>query len=212
MCADISEVEIKENIRGGKATDVKRFKAKEGGTKNTPVLITFDGSLLPARVFIGCLSFQVRPYQRPPLRCFKCQRFGHMAASFRGNRHCAICGEDHDTLKCEQLASKCCNCGGNHLASYKECGHFLKARQVQEVRDQHKISYAETLKKMERSKTSGPVARMPVSGLVVSRQQPSQVLSQQEIVINKEALLAFMIDVIYGVWEKKSRSDVIKSV
>lgn len=50
MCADISEVEIKENIRGGKATDVNRFKAKEGRIKNTPVLITFDGSLLPACV------------------------------------------------------------------------------------------------------------------------------------------------------------------
>lgn len=212
VCADISEEEIKENIRGGKATDVKRFKAKEGGNINTPVLISFDGSVLPARVFLGCLSFQVRPYQRPPLRCFKCQRFGHMAASCRGNRRCAKCGKDHDILKCGQLVSKCCNCGGNHMASFKECGHFLKARQVQEVRDQHKISYAEALKKVEGSRAPDPVVRMPVSGPTVSRQQPSQVLSRQEVVINKEALLAFMVDVIYGAREKKSRSDVIKFV
>lgn len=53
---------------------------------------------------------------------------------------------------------------------------------------------------------------MPVRGLAVSRQQPHQVLSRQEIVINKEALLAFMVDVIYGAREKKSRSDVIKFV
>ena len=53
-------MEIKENIRGEKATDAKRFKAKEGGTKNTPVLITFDGSLLPARVFIGYLSGHIK--------------------------------------------------------------------------------------------------------------------------------------------------------
>lgn len=84
MCADVSEEEIKENIKGGIVTDVKRFKAKEGGNKNTIVLITFEGRLLPVRVFIGYLSFQVRPYQRAPLRCFKCQRFGHMVASRRG--------------------------------------------------------------------------------------------------------------------------------
>lgn len=92
--ADMSEREFKENIKGGNVTDVKRFKAREGGNKNTPVLLTFEGNILPARVFIGCLSFLVREYQRPPLRCFKCRRYGYVAASCRGNRLCAKCGGD----------------------------------------------------------------------------------------------------------------------
>ena len=83
------EREIKENIKGGNVTDVKRFKAREGGNKNTPVLLTLEGNILPARVFIGCLSFLVREYLRPPLRCFKCQRVWTCGSFLQGKQ--AVC-------------------------------------------------------------------------------------------------------------------------
>ncbi len=82
VCVDMTEREIKENIKRGEVNDVKRFKAQEGGNHSDPVLLAFDGNVLPARVFIGCLSFQVRNYQRPPLCCFRCQRYGHIAGVY----------------------------------------------------------------------------------------------------------------------------------
>lgn len=96
------------------------------------------------------------------------------------------------------------------MASFKECGHFVKAKQVQEVRDQHKISYAAALKRVEGARGPVNVGSIPVGGSLVSH-HPSSVMTNQ-IVINKESLLAFIVDVIYGAREKKSRSDIIKFV
>lgn len=34
---------------------------------------------MPQKVMIGCMSFNVREFVPQPLRCFKCQRIGHVA-------------------------------------------------------------------------------------------------------------------------------------
>ena len=65
---------------------------------------------------MGYMSFPVREYRRPPLRCYKCQRFGHTAAACRGDRRCGG-GGDHDFKQCQVKKTKCCNCGGNHITS-----------------------------------------------------------------------------------------------
>lgn len=212
VCADMSEREIKDNVIGGEVVEVRRFKAREGGNANAPVMLTFKGKTLPLRVFIGCLSFQVRNYVRPPLRCFKCQRFGHMAAACRGNRRCAKCGGEHDLSECGVSVHQCCNCGGPHMASSRECSLFMKAKKVQEVKEQQKITYAEALKKVEGG--SGPaVARANSGRLLVQSQLSSDVTEAQSgLVIQRESLLAFIVDVIYGAREKKSRSDIIQFV
>lgn len=207
LSADLSEDDIKEHIKGGKVNEVKRFKAKEGASKNAPVLLSFEGSELPERVFILSMSFQVKAYQRPPLRCFKCQRFGHMAASCRGNRRCAKCGGDHDVLKCDDGADKkCCNCGGAHMASSKECNFFVKAKKVQEVQMGSKITYAEALKKVEGAKE-------PVNvGKIHGGKAPSAVRDSNEISFSKESFLAFIVEVVVGARDKKTSSDVIQVV
>lgn len=195
-----------KHIKGGMVNNVRRFKAREGGNKNSPVLLSFEGNELPERVFIGCMLYQVRAYERPPLRCFKCQRFWHMAASCRGNRRCAKCGGDHDILKCEMENKKRCNCGGEHMASLKECNHFMKAKQVLEVKNGLKISFAE-VRKVESDKGAAVIEmRTPPSA---GRHYVSRDSNE---IINKEALLAFIVDVIYGALEMKSRSDIITFV
>lgn len=205
VSAELSEKDIKEHIKGGCVNEVKRFKAREGGSRDAPVLISFEGSELPERVYIFCMSYQVKAYQRPPLRCFKCQRFGHMAASCRGNRRCAKCGGDHDVLKCEVEDKKCCNCGGAHMASSRECTHFVKAKKVQEVQNHSKISYAEALKKVEGAKT-------PVIAETLPKGYAAAVRDSNEISFSKESFLAFIVAVVHGAWDKKTSSDVIKFV
>ena len=63
------------------------------------VLIEFEGVCLPSWVGLGYLSFPVRSYVRPPLRCYNCQCFGHVAAVCRGKRRCGRCGGDHESLE-----------------------------------------------------------------------------------------------------------------
>lgn len=165
-------------------------------------------------MFIGCLSFQVKEYRRPPLRCFdvRCQRFGHLAATCRGKRRCAKCGEDHDVQNCKVSDPKCCNCGGSHHPSFKECCHFIKAKQVQDVKEKNRISYVEALKKVEGPCSSSHFAKAPIGGAMVPSLPQVAAAHPDEIVIKKESLLAYIVDVVYATREKKSRSDIIKFV
>lgn len=150
MFAGLSEKEILDNIRGGQVTDVRRFKSREGAGGDPPVLLTFAGTELPGRVFLGSMAYQVRGYVRPPLRCYNCQRYGHIADSCRGKKKCAKCGGDHGIKECRSDAPKCSNCGGDHVAVYRGCEYTIKARQVQVVRERDKVSYAEAVKTVAR--------------------------------------------------------------
>lgn len=106
---------------------------------------------------MGYMSYTVREYIPPPLRCFKCQRFSHVASQCRGKLRCAKCGGEHEYNKCEQDAIiKCCNCGGSHSAAYGGCEKHKEAREAQKYKIFHKVSYAEAVKKIETEKRGRP--------------------------------------------------------
>lgn len=102
------------------------------------------------------MSFSVRPYVPDLLRCYKCQKFGHVAAVCRGKQWCARCGGEHEYGKCGQgVNPKCCNCGGDHSAGYGGCKVRKHAAQVQNVRIQEGLSYSEALKRVGKTLESG---------------------------------------------------------
>lgn len=80
----LSEREILDNIKGGSVVGAMRFKRKEADERDSPVLLTFAGSVLPEVVYLGNMAYQVKEYIRPPLHCFNCQQFGHTASFCRG--------------------------------------------------------------------------------------------------------------------------------
>lgn len=98
------------------------------------------------------------------------------------------------------------------MASSRECHQFMKAKQVQEVRDQKKMSYAEAVKKVERETSAQSVVNKPSSGSGSAGVSHSPPNNQEVLVVNKEDLLAFIVDVLFGTRERKSRSDIIKFV
>ncbi len=66
------------------------------------VMINFDQEKLPEKVYIGFMCNDVRLYIPPPLRCFKSQRCGHIAAVCKGKQRCGKCGGDHEYGKCQE--------------------------------------------------------------------------------------------------------------
>ncbi len=56
------------------------------------VMINFYQKKLLEKVYIGFMCYDVRLYIPPPLRGFKCQRFGHIAAVCKGKQRCGKCG------------------------------------------------------------------------------------------------------------------------
>ena len=99
------------------------FKFSTGSKQpSTAIKLDFEGDNLPSSVKFRFLSFPVKEYDPPPLRCFKCQRPGHMAAGCTARERCVICGGGHNRDLCDNRENpKCANCGDNHMASSKAC-------------------------------------------------------------------------------------------
>ena len=192
MFAGLSEKEILDNIGGGEAISAKRLGNREGARGDPPVLLTFKDTQLPSRVFLGSMSYQVREYVRPPLRCYKCQRYGHVADSCRGNQKCAKCGGEHSIKECRAEAPKCPNCGGDHGAAYRWCEYTIKARTVQAVKERENVSYAEAVKRVTREggeERGGNATQR--SKLDEPNRWPPDML-----VVTKESFLAFVVEVL----------------
>lgn len=99
------------------------------------------------KVMVGYMSFNVREYIPPPLRCHKCQRYGHTAHVCKGKQRCGRCGGDHAYGEGgSNVTIKRCNCGGNHTAAYRGCEVWKKAVEVQKVKSNQKITYPEAVK------------------------------------------------------------------
>lgn len=67
---DVSVEKIKRNITGGAVSDVRRLKCIRNNKKtdSLSVVLNFDENKLPERVYLGFVSYNVRPYVPPPLR------------------------------------------------------------------------------------------------------------------------------------------------
>ncbi|GBL98414.1 hypothetical protein AVEN_187746-1 [Araneus ventricosus] len=90
-----TEEKITEELKSQGVIHVRRITIRrDGQLLNTKHLIlTFDSNKLPEHIKAGYMRLSVRTYIPNPLRCFKCQRFGHSKTSCRGTLTCARCAE-----------------------------------------------------------------------------------------------------------------------
>lgn len=194
------------NVKGTRVTNVMRFKHKEGSNGDSPVLLTFEGNVMPGKVFLGSMAYKVREYKRPLLHCYNCHKFGQVAGSCLAKCKCGKCGGDHEYQACKAEAPKCCNCGGHHTKAFCECEHFVWAQRAQRVREHHKVSYAEAVNRVNREHGVG-------NKKANSIQQVSQLLQHSpQIILSREKFLAFIVDVLVGAQASVKRSDTIKIV
>ena len=91
---------------------------------------------LPKRVYVDFCEYRIRSFEPEPVRCFKCQRFNHLARNCTSNVDvCAKCSEHHTTKDCNRENQpgtssdslvKCFNCKGEHPAYSKDCSKYKK--------------------------------------------------------------------------------------
>ena len=70
---------------------------------------------------------------------------------------CVRCGGNHAADECPTNANrstrKCVNCGGNHSAAYGGCPAYLQAVDINKMRRQNNISYAQAVQKFGQDHT-----------------------------------------------------------
>ncbi|XP_023212611.1 uncharacterized protein LOC111641285 [Centruroides sculpturatus] len=148
---DESDIQIGLSDQG--VTAVRRISIRRDGklipTKH--LILTFNKPTLPSVITAGYLRCPVRPYVPNPLRCFKCQRFGHSQTSCRGKSICAQCGtEGHESTEC--TTTPCCvNCKDAHPAYSRKCLAWQREKEIQRVKTINNIPYPEARRMVTQS-------------------------------------------------------------
>ncbi|KAF2890741.1 hypothetical protein ILUMI_15432, partial [Ignelater luminosus] len=128
--------------------EAKRMITKRNGVfvNTASVLLTFNRIKLPGRVKVSFYSLEVRPYIPAPLRCYRCQSFGHIANCKR-NPICN-CGKPvHENSECEE-PFVCVNCDGNHSSLSPKCPVYRLEKEIKTIQTLQKIPYAEARKQV----------------------------------------------------------------
>ncbi|GFU02280.1 uncharacterized protein TNCV_2921731 [Trichonephila clavipes] len=116
-----SDSEILEGFSAQGVTQVRRITIKNVSTivPTKHLILTFNSPKLPNTIKAGYLHCKILPYIPNPLRCFKCQRFGHSQTACRGQLTCSRCASvGHASSDCT-LEQRCVNCSQPHSSDSK---------------------------------------------------------------------------------------------
>lgn len=154
---DVSEEEIVSDCREFGVTAARRITRRRDGqlTKTLSVCLTFNSPKMPSYVKLGYLIFETKPFIPPVVRCYNCQRIGHVADGCRSKTRCVRCSGPHKFEECpDKDKVLCCRCGEEHSSAYAGCKVMKEERKIQEVKVTLNISYAEAAKSVRQTDTS----------------------------------------------------------
>ena len=165
----LTDDEIKHE---SKAITVKRLLKKErpGGDRiPTESVVLSYVTDPPATIQIGYQTFKTKTFIPLPIRCWRCQHFGHSESSCRGKVTCPRCAQNHKYEDCPlaqidvQRTSLshdndadllCVNCKSHHSAAFRGCPEYLKSKEITKIKAIYKISYAEAADKLKEKEKS----------------------------------------------------------
>ena len=142
-----SIAEIHDGLKSQGVTDVKRISVRRNGEIRTTstYILTFSSPDLPHSVKIGYISAKVDLYIPNPMRCFKCQQYGHQISRCPRGPICAKCGtdeEDHSYNTCSNTL-KCTNCKGSQAAFSREYPIWKEEKEILNIKYTKNVSFPE---------------------------------------------------------------------
>ncbi|KAG7166423.1 Nucleic-acid-binding protein from mobile element jockey-like 9 [Homarus americanus] len=122
------ELPVEVIIKHPKVTKAERCVTSQDKAQTRQVLVDIKGTV-PEEVDLGNWgTYKLRPFVPEPLRCYKCQEFGHHQSRCHKKVRCGICNQSHKTEMCIQkhkegttTTAKCPNCGKKHHAWSTSC-------------------------------------------------------------------------------------------
>ena len=128
---------------GTELINMERIKNRFGKLTGA-IKIVFFGPTLPQTIKLKNSPFflKVNAFKEPPLRCFRCQGFGHTASKCGGVIKCARCSAGHLSRACTSSRLTCPNCGGSHTSRHRACTAFKNAVQISAIQRQNRVPWA----------------------------------------------------------------------
>ena len=82
-------------------------KIQNKKTDTESLIIVFESEIdFPSHLYLGYRRLTVKEFIPHPIRCFKCQKFGHISKNCRGKQKCPLCSEDHTFEECQNRENK----------------------------------------------------------------------------------------------------------
>jgi hypothetical protein len=189
-CSSLSgcpDTEILEDLTNQNVTHVRRIIVTREGKKvptNTLVL-TFNSSLPPKSIKVGYEHVIISQYIPNPLRCNKCQKFGHhfSRCNLRTDQICPHCGQSGHTSNQQtpcQNKAKCANCHGSHPAYDIKCPRWTLEKAILHSKYTLNISFPEARKRHEQ--TSSSQNPFTFAHIVAGKPKTSEIGIQCEII------------------------------
>ncbi|GBM74725.1 hypothetical protein AVEN_274858-1 [Araneus ventricosus] len=145
----VSDAEFASEHESQKVIAAHRITLKRDGNiaPTRHVILKFDTPVLPRKITECYITCDIRSYIRNPVRCSKCQRFGHTKPACRGSSAlCACCSESgHEETVCTK-PEKCVNFKHNHPSYSMSCPKWKLGKEIQTVKITKKIFIQEARK------------------------------------------------------------------
>ena len=152
-CFDLRETTDEEIVDGLApfgviAAHKLKTRNKSGQVVNTNnIVLTFNSVSLPSEVIVGYIRVKVRTFIPNPMRCFRCQRFGHTRTHCHGRPTCSKCAStEHIEDDCDSETYRCVNCGEGqspHTSFDKSCPAYAKEKEIISIKANRNISFRE---------------------------------------------------------------------
>ena len=146
----MTEMEIRTELQEQGVVEVHRVTVKKD-TEKVPtktLFLTFNTPDLPKEITVGYLKVKVALFVPNPMRCFNCNKFGHMSQRCMVAAKCTGCGKDKHEGQCGG-PKLCSNCNGPHASSAKDCPVWQNEKEIQRVCVEKRISFPEARQLVE---------------------------------------------------------------
>ena len=124
-----------------------RVKRGDALVPTNSILLTFDRPDIPSDIRICYVRVHVRPLVPNPMRCYRCQRFGHTRQYYRNRPACGTCSStDHTGEDCPSENPWCVNCGEGQdpNPSYDRlCPALTREKEILSVMSTQRLSFRE---------------------------------------------------------------------
>jgi hypothetical protein len=145
----ISETDIQTELADQGVTRVQRVLVTKGSSKQptNTLFLTCAMAQLPESIKVGYLRVKVTSFVPSPLRCFRCQKYGHGSKNCSSQEMCRDCGKAKHEGDCKD-PKYCLNCEGKHSSSSRDCPKWKLEQEIQRVRTLEKCSFADARKRV----------------------------------------------------------------